>query len=227
MSSLTGLILWSFYLHTDDNKFLAFAVFNLVAFFIILWFIQIIFLQFYFDLKFCKNLSQIPNSQSDFFNKAWISASKAYLNRQNARTIEDLADFKEIRKNLDTLKKTIENSKMNPNIKEFKVLETSQRFVQASIAKVSSEMENVIEEETRLIEELKLHTFLEIKAEIFYHKISIVKFIEENFKRLEEKGCIFNLSNLNLASNKPIERFAILQLIINKFTPIQVSLFLN
>lgn len=214
--------MWSFYLHSYEDGFLSYLIFNFFAFFFVFWITQILFLQFYSELKFSKNLSRIKNPQSEFFNRAWIRASNAYLNRQNARSFEDLVNYKGVLAELENLKKTLKNPASNPDFEKYKTAGLSQKFVQNSFLQYSKEIEGVQEEETRLIEELKLYTFLEMKSEIFKEKTLLVKFIEEFEKKLEEKGCNFNISSLNLDNYKPIERYDILDSIFNKFNDVQV-----
>ncbi len=155
-------------------------------------------------------------------NKAWISVTKAYLTRQNARTLEDLIDYKAILKELNTLKNTIESSK---ELKEFNVIDSSKIFVKAAISQSAKQMEIVIEDEKRLIEEFKIFAFLEIKQEKINEKARFVKFIEENQEKLEEKGCIFSLEGLE--KKKPVERYQVLQKIFKKFDENQVISSLN
>ena len=213
-------------MHSYENGFLSYFIFNFFAFSFVFWITQILFLQFYSELKFSKNFSRIKNPQSEFFNRAWIRASKAYLNRQNAQSFDDLVNYKGILAELQNLKKTLQNPASNPDFEKYKTAGLSQKFLQNSFLQYSSEIERVQEEETRLVEELKLYTFLEMKSEIFQEKILVVKFIEESDKKLEGKGCNFNIPSLNLDSYKPIERFDILDSICKKFNDIQViSLF--
>jgi len=171
------------------------------------------------------------DSQSEFFNKAWIRASKSHLTRQNAQTLDDLIDFKGLLKDLEVLKKALQAPNENPQATQYKTYGAGNKFVQASFFQISQEIESVKEEETRLIEELKLFTFLEMKAEIFKERVLMVKFIEENEKKLEEKGCSFNINSLHLDTYKPIERFDLLNQIALKFSSNQVKkihfVFLN
>lgn len=147
-----------------------------------------------------------------------MNSSKAYLERQNARSIEDLVDFKGILKEVQNLKKTLEATKDNPAIKDLKVLEVSRQFVQASFAKTSQQMEIVKEDETRLIEEFKLQTLLEIKNEKIAEKNRFVKFIEDNSETLKAQGFNFFLKSLNLETHKPLERYKILFETYEKFS---------
>ena len=133
-------------------------------------------------------------------------------------------DYKTILKDLNTLKKTIESSK---ELKEFKIMDSSKQFVKAAISQSAKQMEVVIEDERRLIEEFKIFAFLEIKEEKFIEKGRFVKFIEENQEKLEKKGCIFRLEGLGLEKMKPVERYQVLQNIYKKFDENQVDFFLN
>lgn len=216
--SFSSLYLWSSYLNSIGNLYFAYITINFSAFLILSWLIQIIFLQFYIDAKFSRTLQTINEVNSNFLNNAWVQASKAYLQRQNARTIEDLVDFKGVLKDLETLKNSIKSSQENPALKGLKVLETSKIFVESSLLKASQQMEMVKEDEVRLIEELKLYSFIEIKLEKTKQKNNFVKFIEDHSDFLEEKGFNFNLSSLKLQNHKPIERYSILNQIYKNFS---------
>ena len=115
--------------------------------------------QFYLDIKFCKNFNDLSDKSTDFLKKAWISASKAYLILQHARTIEDLIDYKGLLKDLDKL------NNQNPALKDYKFLENSKAIVQGAFLKASKHKDSVFEEEVRLLEEQKLYTFLELKSD--------------------------------------------------------------
>ena len=121
--------------------------------------------QFYLDIKFCKNFNDLSDKSTDFLKKAWISASKAYLTRQHARTIEDLIDYKGLLKDLDKLNKTLGTSSQNLALKDYNFLENSKAIVQGAFLKASKHKDSVFEEEVRLLEEQKLYTFLELKSD--------------------------------------------------------------